>query len=229
MPPAVEKAVKDGSRNMVSIHMEGTSIPHTIQGRFGAAHVILVPASPGTGVIAGSAVRAVCEAAGIRDILTEELRLEQPDQSGEGRHRRPEGASFPGRRRAAAGSFALMNLNDVNRGVHKNKSRKRLGPRSGLGPGQDRRPRPQGAKVPRRLLLPSTFEGGQMPLVRRVPKRGFHNKFGLLVAVVNLDDLEARFQAGEEVNAETLKAKNLLKGRYRPAEDPRRRRSFRRI
>ncbi len=53
-----------------------------------------------------------------------------------------------------------------------------------------------------------------MPLVRRIPKRGFHNKFGLLVAVVNLDDLEARFQAGEEVNAETLKAKNLLKGRY---------------
>ncbi len=78
VPPAVEKAVKDGSRNMVSIHMEGTSIPHTIEGRFGAAHVILVPASPGTGVIAGSAVRAVCEAAGIRDILTKSFRSNNP-------------------------------------------------------------------------------------------------------------------------------------------------------
>jgi small subunit ribosomal protein S5 len=78
VPPAVEKAVKDGSRNMVSIHMEGTSIPHTIHGRFGAAHVILVPASPGTGVIAGSAVRAVCEVAGIRDILTKSFGSNNP-------------------------------------------------------------------------------------------------------------------------------------------------------
>ena len=78
VPPAVEKAVKDGSRNMVSIHMEGTSIPHVIEGHFGAAHVILVPASPGTGVIAGSAVRAVCEAAGIRDILTKSFGSNNP-------------------------------------------------------------------------------------------------------------------------------------------------------
>ncbi|MGA2031776.1 MAG: 50S ribosomal protein L15, partial [Thermoguttaceae bacterium] len=61
---------------------------------------------------------------------------------------------------------------------------------------------------------PATFEGGQMPLVRRVPKRGFHNRWALLVAVVNLGDLERRFQAGEEVNAATLKEKNLVKGRH---------------
>ena len=78
VPPAVEKAVKDGSRNMVSIPMEGTSIPHTIHGHFGAAQVILVPASPGTGVIAGAAVRAVCEAAGIRDILTKSFGSNNP-------------------------------------------------------------------------------------------------------------------------------------------------------
>ena len=78
VPPAVEKAVKDGSRNMVPISMKGTSIPHRIEGRFGAAHVILVPASPGTGVIAGSAVRAVCEAAGIRDILTKSFSSNNP-------------------------------------------------------------------------------------------------------------------------------------------------------
>ena len=70
VPPAVEKAVKDGSRSLVSIHLEGTTIPHTVKAQFGSSQVILVPAGPGTGVIAGSAVRAVCECCGIRDILT---------------------------------------------------------------------------------------------------------------------------------------------------------------
>jgi small subunit ribosomal protein S5 len=70
VPPAVEKAIKDGTRSLETISMEGTTIPHIVEGRYGAAHVVLVPASPGTGVIAGAAVRAVCEAAGIGDILT---------------------------------------------------------------------------------------------------------------------------------------------------------------
>ena len=48
VPPAVEKAVKDGSRNLVSIHMEGTTIPHMVQGQFGASSVVLLPAGPGT-------------------------------------------------------------------------------------------------------------------------------------------------------------------------------------
>lgn len=78
VPPAVEKAVKDGSRSLVTIHMEKTSIPHTVKGHFGAAHVILVPAGPGTGVIAGAAVRAVCEACGIRDILTKSFGSSNP-------------------------------------------------------------------------------------------------------------------------------------------------------
>ena len=73
VPPAVEKAVKDGSRNMTAIHMDGTTIPHSVTGRFGAAKVVLVPGAPGTGVIAGAAVRAVCEACGLRDILTKSL------------------------------------------------------------------------------------------------------------------------------------------------------------
>ena len=107
-----------------------------------------------------------------------------------------------------------MNLNEVHRGVHTNKSRKRLGRGPGSGQGKTAGRGHKGQKSRAGYFCPSTFEGGQMPLVRRVPKRGFHNKFGLLVAVVNLDDLQERFQAGEEVNVETLKAKNLLKGRF---------------
>jgi small subunit ribosomal protein S5 len=70
VPPSVEKAVKEGMRAQMEVAREGGTIPHAVKGRFGAAKVVLVPASPGTGVIAGAAVRAVCEAAGIHDILT---------------------------------------------------------------------------------------------------------------------------------------------------------------
>jgi len=70
VPPSVEKAVKQASRSLVEVPIVEGSIPHQVKGHFGAAHVILVPARPGTGVIAGAPVRAVCEAAGITDILT---------------------------------------------------------------------------------------------------------------------------------------------------------------
>ena len=78
VPPAVEKAVKDGSRSLVDIPMKDSTIPHSVKGRYGAAKVILVPASPGTGVIAGAAVRAVCEACGINDILTKSYGSNNP-------------------------------------------------------------------------------------------------------------------------------------------------------
>lgn len=70
VPPSVEKARKEGMRSLVSVALEGATISHKVEGRYGAAHVVLIPASPGTGVIAGAAVRAVCESAGIHDILT---------------------------------------------------------------------------------------------------------------------------------------------------------------
>ena len=78
VPPAVEKAVKDGTGKMIEVQLDGTTIPHAIKGRYGAARVVLVPASPGTGVIAGAAVRAVCEACGIHDILTKSFGTTNP-------------------------------------------------------------------------------------------------------------------------------------------------------
>ena len=70
VPPAVEKGVKDAHKQMNRINLRGGTIPHRVIGRFGAARVVMLPASPGTGVIAGGAVRAVVQAAGVTDILT---------------------------------------------------------------------------------------------------------------------------------------------------------------
>lgn len=70
VPPAVEKGVKDAQKQMNRVTLKRGTIPHRVIGRFGASRVVMLPASPGTGVIAGGAVRAVCQAAGITDILT---------------------------------------------------------------------------------------------------------------------------------------------------------------
>ena len=70
VPHAVEKAVKGTNRNSVVVNLTGSTIPHTVEGRYGAARVVLIPALPGTGVIAGNTVRAVMESAGVKDILT---------------------------------------------------------------------------------------------------------------------------------------------------------------
>ncbi len=78
VPPSVEKATKQASREMVTIPVVNGTIPHEVDGRFGAARVKLVPAGPGTGVIAGAAVRAVCESAGITDILTKSFGTNNP-------------------------------------------------------------------------------------------------------------------------------------------------------
>lgn len=78
VPPSVEKANKQAAREQVEIPIVDGTIPHVVEGRYGAAHVILLPASKGTGIIAGMAVRAVCEGAGIKDILTKSFGTTNP-------------------------------------------------------------------------------------------------------------------------------------------------------
>lgn len=107
-----------------------------------------------------------------------------------------------------------MNLNDVHRGITKFKKRKRLGRGPGSGQGKTAGRGHKGQKSnPGYAALP-IFEGGTTPLVRRIPKRGFNNKFALNVAVVNVGDLESVFDAGEEVTLELLRKKDLAKSRY---------------
>lgn len=70
VPSSVEKAVKDAARHKIRVTLDGVTIPHEVEGRFGAARVLLLPANPGTGIIAGASVRAVVESVGLKDILT---------------------------------------------------------------------------------------------------------------------------------------------------------------
>jgi small subunit ribosomal protein S5 len=78
VPPSVEKANKQAAREMVAVTIVNDTIPHKVNGHYGAARVILVPAAAGTGIIAGEAVRAVCEAAGIKNILTKSFGTTNP-------------------------------------------------------------------------------------------------------------------------------------------------------
>lgn len=107
-----------------------------------------------------------------------------------------------------------MKLNDVHNKVHKNKRRRRIGRGEGSGWGKTSG---RGHKGQGQLAGWSThpgFEGGQMPLVRRIPKRGFNNMWARTVASVNVSDLEELYEVGEEVSPESLKAKGRLKSRY---------------
>lgn len=107
-----------------------------------------------------------------------------------------------------------MNINDVHEGIVKYKKRKRLGRGTGSGLGKTSGRGHKGQRSRAGHSQHPTFQGGAMPMIRRVAKRGFNNKYGLKVGEVNVGELEAKFEAGAEVTPEALKAKNLANYNY---------------
>jgi large subunit ribosomal protein L15 len=107
-----------------------------------------------------------------------------------------------------------MSLHEVNENVEKHKRPQRLGRGLGSGKGKTSGRGHKGQKARAGYKALPMFQGTGSPLVRRVPKRGFTNIFALDIAEINVQDLEANFEAGAEVTPETLREKKLLRGTY---------------
>jgi large subunit ribosomal protein L15 len=106
-----------------------------------------------------------------------------------------------------------MQLHDVHKEIHRRKKRKRIGRGIGSGHGKTATKGHKGHASRQGFKLSPIFEGGQMPLARRIPKRGFVNgAFKKSYAIVNLADLEARFEPGAVVDEKTLRSNGLVKG-----------------
>ena len=103
-----------------------------------------------------------------------------------------------------------MNLHDIHRGIKKFKRRRRIGRGIGSGYGKTAGRGHKGQKSRAGFSRHLTFQGGSMPMVRRIPKRGFNNRWASTVAIVNVGDLETAFSAGDKVTPETVRGKRLI-------------------
>jgi small subunit ribosomal protein S5 len=181
VPEAIRKGIELAKKEMVQVPIQNGTIPHDVIGRAGAGVVLLRPASPGTGVIAGGAVRAVMEAAGVKNVLTKSLR------------------SMNAINVVRATMEALSKLRTREQlAVLRGRRPKRVGRGPGSGHGKTCCRGTKGQKARSGARIKPGFEGGQMPLKRRLPKRGFTHVRRRETQTVNVGPLDA-FDAGSVV------------------------------
>ena len=218
VPPAVEKAQKDAQRSMIDVPMDGRHDP-----AHGQRPLWLGRRDPDSGEPRHRRNRRRRRPRRLRSRrhsrrADQELRLDQSGQSGQGHHRRHPAIAAEARSRTAARSFACHEsfanqLKAFTSTSDPNASAAAPAPATARPPAAATRARPAC-----RLDAASVFEGGRMPLVRRIPKRGFHNQWGAKVAIVNVGDIDDAFEAGAEVTPEPLTAQRSVKGPLRPVQ-----------
>lgn len=108
----------------------------------------------------------------------------------------------------------ILSLSDVNAGITKNRLRRRIGRGPGSGQGKTAGRGHNGHKSRSGYSRHPVFQGGDLPLVRRVPKRGFNNKFALNVVSINLGQIAQVFDAGDEITPKTLQERGVIKRRF---------------
>ena len=210
VPSAVEKSVKNGRKRLMHVIRDGQSIPHQVEGRFCSSRVRLIPASPGTGIIAGKAVRKVVELAGIRDILTKtygstnSLNVVKATMDALSKLRDKKQIE------ELRGVKIGMNLSEAKAQGLAYTRANRIGRGTGSGNGKTAGRGHKGAKARSGWSRRLAWEGGQMPLFRRVPKRGFNNKnFKKFYTTTNVSQLNG-FGAGAVVDLDAVLAAGLV-------------------
>src|SRR5439155_489287 len=170
VPVAAQKAMESARRNMVKVSLKNGSIHHKVVGEHGASRVLMAPAKPGDGIIAGGPMRAVFEVMGVTDIVAKSLGSTNPYNL------------------VRATLDALKHTSKPAAGAKHAKRRVGRGIGSGLGKTAGRGHK--GQKSRSGGFHKVGFEGGQMPLQRRLPKRGFKSTTLKFNAEVTLDDLQ---------------------------------------
>ncbi len=230
MADAIRRGGELARNQMVSVSLKDATIPHEVFSEFDGAKILLRPASPGTGIIAGKTVRAVLESAGVKDILSKSLgsknaanvvkatmkallslRLREDIYRGRGLEiRKVETPQMPGT--TAGYGLIFMRLHDLKPRPGAKHRRKRLGQGESSGHGKTSGRGGKGQTARSGSSIRIGFEGGQMPLIRRIPKRGFNNaRFTKQYVAVNVGELN-QFDDGARVDETALRAAGLANG-----------------